>query len=252
MSGDRPKADLGRRLRQARERRGLSLTQVAASTKISLAILEALERDDIAKLPGGFFGRAFVRSFAEAVGLDPDEAAGTFDERSAAVQVSHNRPQTRVDDNDAFESNRQIATTFVTLAAISAPIAGLILYLTAVGVRPQTQVSTGAASGHAETATTTAVSVAASDDTRVVVGVLAIRPCQLTFSADGEAAVERSVAAGERLTIEMLKDLTVTTDDGGALALMFDGADARPLGGRGEPVTVRFNRDNYKSYLVRR
>jgi cytoskeletal protein RodZ len=231
------------------------LNQVASSTKISLAILEALERDDVAKLPAGFFGRAFVRSFAEAVGLDPDEAVETFDARSATAtaQAPAMRAQqtTRVDDN-AFESNRQIATTFVTLAAISVPIAGLILYFATVGFRPQARSAAGGSvAGRAE-ATTTAASPAASDDTRVVVGVLALRACNLTFAADDEAPVARSVAAGERMTIEMLKDLTMTTDDGGALALMFDGADARPLGARGETVTVRFNRDNYKSYLVKR
>ena len=56
--------DFGGKLRQARERRGISLRQIAASTKISAAALEALESNDISKLPGGIFSRAFVRSYA--------------------------------------------------------------------------------------------------------------------------------------------------------------------------------------------
>jgi cytoskeletal protein RodZ len=134
MSGERSSADLGRRLRQARERRGLSLSQVAASTKISLAILEALEKDDLRKLPAGFFGRAFVRSFAEAVGLDPDEAVESFETGSTGRPATAARPVAwRPEDNDAFESNRQIATTFVWLAVVSAPLAALIAYFAAVG-----------------------------------------------------------------------------------------------------------------------
>ena len=43
--------DFGRRLREARERRGLSLRQIASATKISMITLEALERNDIARLP---------------------------------------------------------------------------------------------------------------------------------------------------------------------------------------------------------
>src|SRR3954447_20044426 len=70
--------DFGGKLRQARERRGISLRQIAASTKISAAALEALERNDISKLPGGIFSRAFVRSYAVEVGLDPDDTVREF------------------------------------------------------------------------------------------------------------------------------------------------------------------------------
>src|SRR5436189_1482991 len=73
--------DFGGKLRQARERRGISLRQIAAATKISAAALEALERNDISKLPGGIFSRAFVRSYAVEVGLDPDDTVGEFLER---------------------------------------------------------------------------------------------------------------------------------------------------------------------------
>ena len=43
------------RLREARERRGLSLRQISNATKIAMLTLEALERNDIARLPGGIF-----------------------------------------------------------------------------------------------------------------------------------------------------------------------------------------------------
>src|SRR3954454_900876 len=73
--------DFGGKLRQARERRGISLRQIAASTKISAAALEALERNDISKLPGGIFSRAFVRSYAVEVGLAPDDTVREFLDR---------------------------------------------------------------------------------------------------------------------------------------------------------------------------
>ena len=70
--------DFGGKLRQARERRGISLRQIAASTKISIAALEALERNDTSRLPGGIFSRAFVRSYAVETGLDPDQTVREF------------------------------------------------------------------------------------------------------------------------------------------------------------------------------
>jgi cytoskeletal protein RodZ len=70
--------DFGAHLRQAREQRGVSLRDIAERTKISVLALEALERNDISRLPGGIFTRAFVRAYAREVGLDPDDAIRRF------------------------------------------------------------------------------------------------------------------------------------------------------------------------------
>jgi cytoskeleton protein RodZ len=70
--------DFGARLRRARESRGLSLRDIANVTKISTLVLEALERGDAGRLPGGVFSRAFVREYAKQVGLDPEQAVRDF------------------------------------------------------------------------------------------------------------------------------------------------------------------------------
>lgn len=73
--------DFGARLRAAREARGITLKQIAASTKISPLTLEALERQDVSRLPGGLFSRGFVRAYAKEVGLDPERTVREFAER---------------------------------------------------------------------------------------------------------------------------------------------------------------------------
>jgi transcriptional regulator with XRE-family HTH domain len=70
---------LGAYLRAERERRDLSLRTISESTKVSLPLLEGLESDDISRWPGGIFRRAFVRTYAEAVGLDPDDVFRRFE-----------------------------------------------------------------------------------------------------------------------------------------------------------------------------
>jgi cytoskeleton protein RodZ len=74
----RARARVGEKLRKARERHRISLRQVADATKISVSVLQALERDDISYLPGGVVGRGFVRSFATAVHLDPEAIVAEF------------------------------------------------------------------------------------------------------------------------------------------------------------------------------
>jgi transcriptional regulator with XRE-family HTH domain len=70
---------LGAYLRAERERRDLSLRTISESTKVSFPLLEGLESDDISRWPGGIFRRAFVRSYAESVGLDPDDVYRRFE-----------------------------------------------------------------------------------------------------------------------------------------------------------------------------
>jgi cytoskeleton protein RodZ len=69
---------VGAELRDARERAGLSLRALADRTKIPVQTLEALERDDISRLPGGIFLRSFVRSYASEVGLDAQQVVQRF------------------------------------------------------------------------------------------------------------------------------------------------------------------------------
>jgi transcriptional regulator with XRE-family HTH domain len=68
----------GLRLRRERERRGVSLAHIANETKISRGLLSDLERGDLSRWPAGIFGRAFLRSYAEAVGLEPREVLTEF------------------------------------------------------------------------------------------------------------------------------------------------------------------------------
>jgi hypothetical protein len=76
-----PDDSFGRRLRAERERRRIALEAIAANTKIGIGLLRGLERDDVTRWPSGVFRRAFIRSYAEAIGLDPEETLQEFLER---------------------------------------------------------------------------------------------------------------------------------------------------------------------------
>ena len=73
-----PAASLGLRLRLERERRRITLDSIAANTKINIVLLQGLERDDVSRWPSGIFRRSFIRDYAVAVGLDPDETMREF------------------------------------------------------------------------------------------------------------------------------------------------------------------------------
>ena len=68
----------GARLRSQREQQQMALAAIAEETKISVALLEGLERDDLSRWPGGLFRRAYVRTYAKKIGLDPEQVVREF------------------------------------------------------------------------------------------------------------------------------------------------------------------------------
>jgi cytoskeletal protein RodZ len=62
----------GEQLRREREMRGVSLEEISVATKISIRFLQAIENEQLSKLPGGIFTRSFVRTYARYLGLDEE------------------------------------------------------------------------------------------------------------------------------------------------------------------------------------
>ena len=61
---------LGDQLRLARLERNLTIKQAAASLKVRPAYIEALEEEDYKKMPGGFYGKVFLKKYVNFLGLD--------------------------------------------------------------------------------------------------------------------------------------------------------------------------------------
>jgi len=78
--------NFGATFKKARESRGISLDQIAHETRINTRFLAAIENEEFQVLPGGVFNRGFVRLFAEAAGLDPDQAVADYERLSSVPQ----------------------------------------------------------------------------------------------------------------------------------------------------------------------
>jgi cytoskeletal protein RodZ len=119
-------SDFGSRMRHTREQRGVSLRQIAQTTKLSVSALEALERNDISRLPGGIFSRAFVRSYAAELGVDPEDTVRAFLAQFPHESVTGAGPQAL-----AWEGSRsrQFVTGAMIVAATVVLVVGVILFL---------------------------------------------------------------------------------------------------------------------------
>lgn len=272
-----PATSVGARLREAREKRGVSLRQIAERTRISVMALEALERNDIKRLPGGIFTRGFIRAYAAEVGLNPDQTVQDFLAQfppDSLVAGGAGRP---IEDNEAIESDRRMAETVVRLLLLSLPIAGLVIYF---GIRqsvaPASRTSAQPEAGQqlasqvkpAETADEPAVAAGQPAPPATVVSALpppdatsfaspeltlVIAPrsdCWVSVAVDGEKARSALLASGQRQEIKAQKAIVVTVGDAGACSYTLNGVVGRPFGAPGAVVTRRIDLENYRTFLV--
>jgi cytoskeleton protein RodZ len=284
MSADRSASDFGSKLREARERRGVTLRQIANATKIAVGVLDALERNDISRLPGGIFGRGFVRSYAIEVGLDPEKTIQDFIAQFPHDSVTQGHPPSeRNEDNEAVESDRRLAGTFLSLIAISIPIGVAVLYFgtgaarrsmrerpatagagvaRTSDVRPPAEgsplpASAIAAASPQATSLPTSTPASSAAASRPAVDVLTIglsvkRPCWVSAMVDGQKTIDQLLPAGDRRSIDVRSEIVLTAADAAAVDLTLNGAGARPLGKSGDAVTVRLTLSNFQDYVQAR
>jgi cytoskeleton protein RodZ len=126
LKSNDPVTDFGGKLRQARERRGVPIRQIATKTKISPAALDALERNDVSKLPGGIFTRGFIRAYALEVGLDPAETVREFHERFGDGPVETDAAPAAAPFDDDVQRRRTAVIVKIIVAVFLA--AALALY----------------------------------------------------------------------------------------------------------------------------
>jgi cytoskeleton protein RodZ len=130
--------NFGEHLRAARTARGITVRDISARTRIALRSLEALEQNEIGKLPGGIFSRAFVRAYAQEVGLDPDDTVRMFVQQFPIDHVtagSTDAVEGEIDRGHEALRRRQRLGYLLT-AAIGVPLVGLAAYLIVSARRP--------------------------------------------------------------------------------------------------------------------
>ena len=249
--------DVGARLRAAREAKQISLREIAATTKISVSALEALEENDVAQLPGGIFTRAFVRSYATEVGLDPEEVVRDFVAQVPAEGIDEEEKyDSQSREHDLFQSQQRMAATVLKLVAISAVV--LLLYL-------GWTVTTGTDAPEApvaETAPALLAPVAGSVRTEPPVTAepmsqesltIVLRPrgdCWVSLTIDGELVFEDLMHAGDRESYAAADEMRLIVGDAGAFGFTINQQDGRSLGVSGVTVTARITRQNFRSYLA--
>lgn len=126
---------LGEKLRQAREERNISISEVAEHTRISSIYLQAIENDEFKVLPGGIFNKGFIKSFAKYVGVDENEAmqdyAAQFSQQNEGEDGDHPktyRPEVLTDDRSSGSMIPTVIFAVIILGLMTWGILALVSY----------------------------------------------------------------------------------------------------------------------------
>lgn len=129
--------NLGDKLRQAREARGITISEVAEQTRISRLYLESIENNDYRNLPGGIFNKGFVKSYAKYVGIDEQEALQDYSKliseqgETSVEEVKTYRPEVLTDDRSGGSMLPTLIFAAIILGLLSWGVISLVNYLNA-------------------------------------------------------------------------------------------------------------------------
>lgn len=253
---------VGERLRQARLEAGKTLEQIAAETKIQLWILEAIERDDFSRVPGGIFIRGYLTAIARAVALPPSELLTAYAPQvpplpaAPAVPVPppdlNERPATPLWHYVAIVAmvvtaavlwrntsrNAADVTTATTAPPAAAPAPARPPSLTPTSPpasaprEPGATATTGAASPGvpADAGDTTGAVAAAAP---LVVQLHANDEVWVEASADGARKAYQLFEEGQDLRLEAHNEIRLLVGDAAAVTYTINGKPGRRLGGTG-------------------
>jgi hypothetical protein len=148
-----PTPRIGRRLRAARARKGLELQDVERALCIRARHLRALEAERFDELPAEAYARAFLREYADHLGLNGDELVGAFDARVPRDEPVDETIEPDLDDRSVWLYAERLAQLLpVSLGALLTGIVIAVLGLVAWQVSRQPEAPSGKAANHAAAA----------------------------------------------------------------------------------------------------
>lgn len=249
---------LGQNLRRERELRGISVEEISDSTRISSKLLKALEEDRLNEMPGEFFIKAILRSYAKCVGLEESTVLNWYYEASI-LQEKFNKSQ--LEKKNAPQPlpkkfKRLMGLTIIILVALI-----VVVFIHFTGrekepERPQEELKASALTK--EDSPASLPEVVSLDKTafeihNLTLEISFLEETWLQVYADGKLIVEDIKGPGERITIEASKEFLIHLGNAGGVSYRLNDIEGKPFGSSGTTVRgIRITTENYTEYLVQR
>jgi cytoskeleton protein RodZ len=235
------KGNFGERLKRERELREVSLDELTKSTRISQRFLDALENEQWDKLPGGVFGRGFVRSIARYLGLDEESLLGEYDLARGDQKIEAPAPY----ENRLPRPPRWVpalAVLALGLLLVGIYYAGRYAWRSYAAHRAKQQSSTTSLTPEQSPAPSAAQNSPPGSDSSTSsaldLSVSTSAATRIRIVADNALLLDAELPAGETRHFSAARQFEVTAADSSAVLLELNGQAMPPLGAPGSSGTI--------------
>jgi cytoskeleton protein RodZ len=253
----------GERLQREREMRGITLEEIADSTKIGTRSLRALEQEHFDQLPGGIFNKGFVRAYARYLGIDEEQAVADFLAAAGESEQPLPTPFPKSKPAASGSAGRSWAAVLALLALAAGgfaawkfklgPFAGRGTQPESLSAPPLAQPSSPAAAVPASSepaaspaaatraepgADSSASSPSAAEG--FVVLVRAKEDCWVSISADDRTVMEGTLLAAESREVRATKRVVLKMGNAAGVEVSYNHQATPQLGRPNEVKTVVF------------
>jgi cytoskeleton protein RodZ len=221
---------VGEQLKAARDERRLTLTDVAAQTRIPIRHLEALESSDFAALPGSMYSIGFAKSYARCVGLDQNVIADEM--RAELAKGGHAGFIPATPDYEPADPGR-VPPRWLAWAAAAIALLGLIGYLAwrSFAMSPDAPAAPAVESEVAPAKTATSTTAPTAPMGGVVVITANETVWVKIYDADKKRLFESEMKAGESYSVPAdANNPMIVTGRPQALQVTVGGKPVAPLG----------------------
>jgi cytoskeletal protein RodZ len=249
-----PVGSFGERLQREREKRKMTLDDVAVATKIGTRLLSALEQEKFDQLPGGIFNKGFVRAYARHLGLNEEQAVADY--LAASGEGTRSKPETQelqaiAERKERERRGKPTELPWGTMAALLLVVA-LALAVWNFYTREKSQNNRSHAPvvprQPSSSAAPTAGSAAASTDltgesptqAAIVLLVKANEDSWISITADDRAIYNDTLVAPAEKSVEARKQIILKAGNMGGLEISVNGRKLPPQGEEGEVKTLIF------------
>ena len=224
---------VGEQLKAERERKSLSLADLAARTRVPMRHLDAIEKSEFEALPGTTYTLGFARSYARA--LDMDAAKVSADLRAELAQGGHKAYQVPSQNYEPTDPAQVPSRTLAwTAAALGVALVAAYLVWRSYTLSDVTQVLPTAETASVaitQIASNTPANAATATATGEVVLTATDAVWVKIYDANNKALFEREMVAGDKFTVPQdANNPMIVTGRPQALTVTVGGKAVAPLG----------------------
>ena len=245
-------ATLGQDLKKERELRGISLKEIADTTKINIRFLQALEEDQIEILPGSFFIKGILRSYSEYLGLDENDILNRYYQEEQLKRQQQDEVEEEEEDRGGVSRAVKNLMTFTAVVIVLVGILVILYFIFHKGeeITPTEQIY----ATQIPPQKTEVPSAVKEEITKEVTELnFSIKFHDLTWIelyADGNLVLEGNQEPGQEFQTRAERELIINCGNLGGFTYTINGIEGKSLGRSGAVLRdIRINLENLHEFI---